>query len=132
MRMRTSALMSFSARCAWVSCERIDTDPMESAQQRAGNARAGLVEGFGTGSVDSDIAYDVFHAYADSHGPGSQDLTGAAHMVSDGINNPRRTPLPPPHRQAAKPRSSTQRAPRDMRRSRMPQQKHSLPILRPA
>ena len=53
-----------------VSRERIDTDTMWSAPAR-GIACAGLVEGFGTGSVDSDIEYDVFDSYADSHGPGS-------------------------------------------------------------
>ena len=35
------------------------------------NARGGLVEGFGTSSVDSDVEYDVFDSYADRHGPGS-------------------------------------------------------------
>ena len=75
--------------------ERIDTDTMGSAPAR-GNACAGLVEGFGTGSVDSDIEYDIFDSYADStqthyadsHGPGS---TGGRSMVSDGIRDPRQT-----------------------------------------
>ena len=52
-----------------VFCERIDTDPMESAQAR--KARSWPIEGISTGTVQSDTVYDVFDSYADSHGPGS-------------------------------------------------------------
>ena len=52
-----------------VFCERVYTDPMESAQTRM--ARSWPVEGISTGSVQSGTVYDVFDSYADSHGPGS-------------------------------------------------------------
>ena len=53
-----------------VFCERIDTDPMESAQGPR-MARSWPIEGISTGTVQSDTVYDVFDSYADSHGPGS-------------------------------------------------------------
>ena len=37
--------------------------------QRAGNARAGLVEGIGIDSVQTTMVYDRDTADADSHGP---------------------------------------------------------------
>ena len=43
---------------------------MESAQ-RSRKARSWLVEGISTGSVQSDIEYDIFDADADSTGQGS-------------------------------------------------------------
>ena len=53
-----------------VFCERIDTDPMESAQ-RLRKARSWPVEGISTRSVQSDTEYDIFDADADSTGQGS-------------------------------------------------------------
>jgi len=63
-------------------------------------------EGISTGSVQSDTEYDVFDSYADSHGPGSKAVPGAApwYRMTDGICNPRQTPNHRPHRQAKKAR----------------------------
>ena len=95
--------------------------------QRAAEARAGMDRDEST-VMGCDIEiYQTVNADADS-----EDPTGAARMVAQGCTIFPTTPIHFQHRQAGSQRSSTQRAVRGMRSSRMTQQTHRLQILQPA
>ena len=97
--------------------------------QRAAEARAGMDRDEST-VMGCDI--EIYQTVnADSDGPGS-DRGRAARMVAQGCTIFPITPIHFQHRQAGSQRSSTQRAVRGMRSSRMTQQTHRLQFLQPA